>query len=95
MKREDINPEDLEKCLRLALDVVMAHRIARGLSLDRGRVTLMREVIEEHTLLALERIDLGSMPVGWSWKLAAESIAVQVALSIVNEQKNETKADDD
>ncbi|WP_288253338.1 hypothetical protein [uncultured Hydrogenophaga sp.] len=75
--------------MRLALDVVMAHRIARGLSLDRERVTAVRGLIEERVLLALEETDESTMPPGWSWQGAAQSISMAIALAIVQEQKSE------
>lgn len=89
MRTEDIDPVELRKRMRLALDVVMAHRIARGLSLDRDRITRLRDVIESRVILALEETDALQMPEGWSWQEAAEKVALQVALAIVHEQKNE------
>lgn len=87
-----VDPGELRKCLGLALDVVMAHRIAKGLSLDRGRVTLVRDTLEQRTLQALEEVDFGRMPKGWSWQKAAEGIALQIAVAIVHEQKSEPPA---
>lgn len=84
-----INPDELRASMRLALDVVMAHRIARGLSLERERVTALRGLIEERVLLALEETDESAMPPGWSWQQAAQTISVQIALAVVQEQKNE------
>lgn len=84
-----IDPGELRASMRLALDVVMAHRIARGLSLDRERVTAVRGLLEERVLLALEETDESKMPLNWSWQQAAESISMAIALTIVNEQKNE------
>ncbi len=43
--------------MRLALDVVAAHRIARGLSLDQERVTAIRGLFEEPVTCALEETD--------------------------------------
>lgn len=89
MRAEDIDPVELRRRMRLALDVVMAHRIARGLSLDRDRITRLRDVVESRVILALEETDASQMPEGWSWQEAAEKVALQVALTIVHEQKNE------
>ncbi|QIM54815.1 hypothetical protein G9Q37_15760 [Hydrogenophaga crocea] len=75
--------------MRLAMDMVMAHRIVRGLSLDRDRITRLRDVVESRVILALEETDAAQMPEGWSWQEAAEKIALQVGLAIVREQKNE------
>ncbi|MBX3609180.1 MAG: hypothetical protein KF871_04725 [Hydrogenophaga sp.] len=79
--------------MRLALDVVMAHRIARGLSLERERVTALRDLMEERVLLALEETDESSMPPDWSWQRAAEEVALQIALAIVQEQKSEPRVE--
>jgi hypothetical protein len=86
-----IDASQLRKHLRLANDVVMAHRIAKGLSLERERVTWAREIIEERVLLALAETDVAAMPEGWSWQQAAETISLQIALAIVHEQKNEPR----
>lgn len=84
-----IDPSELRASMRLALDVVMAHRIARGLSLDRERVTAVRGLLEERVLQALEETDESTMPLNWRWQQAAQSISMAIALAIVNEQKNE------
>lgn len=91
MDVSSIDVIELRKHLRLANDVVMAHRIAKGLSLDRERVTWAREIIEERVLLALAETDVAAMPEGWSWQQAAETISLQIALAIVHEQKNEPR----
>ncbi|MBX3608975.1 MAG: hypothetical protein KF871_03690 [Hydrogenophaga sp.] len=95
MDIDGIDVSELRKHLRLANDLVLAHRIAKGLSLDRERVTWARETIEERVMFALSEVDTACMPEGWSWQKAAETIAVQVALAIVHEQKNEPKVADD
>jgi len=75
--------------MRFALDLVAAHRIAKGLTLDLGRVTAIRETLEERLTLALTEVDMGSMPSSWSWTKAAETLSVEIALQIIREQKNE------
>lgn len=84
-----IDPGELRRRMHLALDVVMAHRIARGLSLELERVTAIRGLLEERVLMALEETDQTAMPASWSWQRAAESISMAIALAIVQEQKNE------
>jgi len=84
-----LDPVELRQRMRLALDVIMAHRIARGLSLERERVTAIRGLLEERVLMALEETDETKMPASWSWQRAAESISMAIALAIVQEQKNE------
>lgn len=91
MNVNDIDVHELRKHLRLANDLVMAHRIVKGLSLDRERVTWARELIEERVLLALAETDAAAMPEGWSWQKAAETISVEIALAIVHEQKSEPR----
>lgn len=89
MNTTGLDPVELQQRMRLALDVIMAHRIARGLSLERERVTAIRGLLEERVLLALEETDETTMPASWSWQRAAESISMAIALAIVHEQKNE------
>jgi len=89
MKLAELNPTQLQKSMRFALDLVAAHRIAKGLTLDQQRVTAIRETIEERVVLALTEVDSGSMPETWSWEHAAETIAVEIALQIIRDQKNE------
>ncbi len=89
MTPDDIDIHELRQGMRLALDIVMAHRITKGLSLDRAKVTGIRETMESRVLQALEHVDQETMPADWSWQAAAESLAIQVALEIVQSQKNE------
>ena len=93
MAPEEIDPIELRKCMRLAIDVVLAHRIARGLSLDRERITFLRDVIESRVVMALQETDASEMPAEWAWQQAAERIALQIALAIVREQKHEPRVD--
>lgn len=89
MKMSEIDPVALRKCMRFALDLVAAHRFAKGLKLDRERLTAVREILEERVVLALTEVDPGSMPSTWSWQKAAEIISTEIALQIIREQKNE------
>lgn len=89
MKLTDLDPVLLRKSMRFALDLVTAHRIAKGLTLDQERMTAMRETLEERLVLALTEVDSGSLPLSWSWQKAAESISVEIALQIIREQKTE------
>lgn len=86
---------ELRKRPQLANDVVVAHRITKVLSLGRGRVTWARELIEERVLLALAETDAAAMPKCWSWQKAAETISVEIALAIVDEQKSEPRVSGD
>lgn len=92
MAPEHIDPIELRKRMRLALDIIMAHRVAKGLSLEPAKVTALRDTLEQRVLLALEETESAQMPQGWSWQKATEEVSVLVALAIVNEQKNETPA---
>lgn len=89
MNVDEIDPVLLRKSMRFALDLVAAHRIAKGLKLDQERVTAARETLEERVVLALSEVDLGSMPSTWSWAKAVETISVEIALQIIREQKHE------
>lgn len=92
MAPEHFDPIELRKSMRLALDIIMAHRIAKGLSLDPARITALRDTLEQRVVLALEQTDVRRMPQAWSWQKAAEEVSVLVALAIVQEQKNEPPA---
>lgn len=89
MKLNQIDPVLLRKSMRFSLDLVVAHRIAKGLRLDQARVTAIRETLEDRLILALNELDWGAMPHGWSWQKAAERISVEIALQIIREQKHE------
>lgn len=52
-----LNPEELRASLHLVLDGIMAHRTARGLSLDQERVTAIPGLFEERVTRALEETD--------------------------------------
>jgi len=92
MQQSDLDSAQLRKSMQYALDLVAAHRIAKGLTIDQERMTSMREILEERVLLAMAKVDQGSMPSTWSWQKAAESIATQIAMAIIQEQKHEPPA---
>lgn len=92
MNVDRLNAEELRGSMRLALDVVTAHRIVRGLSLDLERMTAIRGLMEERVTQALEATDESAVPLNWSWQQAAEHLSMQIALAIVHEQKNESPA---
>lgn len=92
MQQHELDPVQLRKSMRFALDLVAAHRIAKGLVIDQERMTAMREILEERVLLALAEVDQGAMPASWSWQKAVESISTQIALTIIQEQKHEPPA---
>lgn len=75
--------------MRFALDLVAAHRIAKGLSLNQARMTAVRESLEERLAIAFGEVDQGAMPMSWSWSKAAETLSVEIALEIIREQKLE------
>jgi hypothetical protein len=84
-----LDPVLLRKCMRLAFDVVMAHRVVRGMPLDVQHITRLREALEQRVVDALAETDDTSMPSSWSWEKAAEALAMQVALALVEAQKGE------
>lgn len=90
MKIGEIDPVVLRKSMRFALDLVTAHRIAKGLKLDQERLTAVRKTLEERVVLALTEMDVDSMPSTWSWQKAAETISTEIALQIIREQKHES-----
>lgn len=60
----EVDPRELQRSVRFALDLVAAHRIAKGLVIDQERVTALRESLEERLVAAFSEIDIGPMP--WS-----------------------------
>ena len=91
MNPNEIDPVELRRSMRFALDLVTAHRIGKGLTLDLEQATAIRETLEERVTLALAEVDAGAMPPNWSWQKAAEKISVEIALQIIHEQKHEPR----
>lgn len=89
MELSDVDPLLIRRSMRLALDLLKAHRIAKGLSLDVGGVTAARESLEERLEAAFHKIDPNAMPSTWSSQKAAEILSVQAALQIIREQKSD------
>lgn len=87
-----IHIKALRRRLRPALDIVVAHRIAKGLVLNLAQVTKARDRLEQGVLLALEETEDLKMPEGWSWQLAAENISAEVAFVLVHEQELESNS---
>lgn len=89
MNQRELDPVQLRKSMRFALDLLTAHRIAKGLTINQERMTAMRELLEERVLLSIAELEQGSMPSTWSWERAAEKISTQIALAIIQEQRYE------
>ncbi|WP_300658126.1 hypothetical protein [Hydrogenophaga sp.] len=89
MDLREVDPRELQRSVRFALDLVTAHRIAKGLVINQERVTAMREALEEGLAAAFSEFDIGAMPTSWSWQKAAETLSVEIALQLIREQKNE------
>lgn len=87
MNLDEIDPAELRTCMLLALDFIVAHRVARDHSYDLARITAARDILEERVLLALTETDVSEMPHGWSWRHAAHDISIRIALAIVEEEK--------
>lgn len=84
-----VDPRELQRSVRFALDLVTAHRIAKGSVINQERVTAMRETLEERLASAFSEFDIGAMPSSWSWQKAAETLSVEIALQLIREQENE------
>lgn len=91
MNPNEVDLVELRQSMRFALDLVTAHRIAKGLTLVMERATAIRETLEERVTRALAEVDVGAMPANWSWQKAAETISVEIALQIIHEQKHEPR----
>jgi hypothetical protein len=89
MDLNEVDPRELQRSVRFALDLVAAHRIAKGLVIDQERVTALRESLEERLVAAFSEIDIGAMPASWSWQKAAETLSIEIALQLIREQKHE------
>lgn len=89
MDLNEVDPRELQRSVRFALDLVAAHRIAKGLVIDQERVTALRESLEERLVAAFSEIDSGPMPWSWSWQKAAQTLSIEIALQLIREQKHE------
>lgn len=89
MDLNEVDPRELQKSVRFALDLVTAHRIAKGLVIDQERVTAVREALEERLAAAFVEFDISAMPPSWSWQKAAETLSIEIALQLIREQKHE------
>ena len=89
MDLNEVDPRELQRSVRFALDLVAAHRIAKGLEIDQERVTALRESLEERLVAAFSEIDIGAMLLSWSWQKAAETLSIEIALQLIREQKHE------
>lgn len=89
MDLSEVDPRELQRSVRFALDLVTAHRIAKGLVINQERVTAMRETLDERLAAALSALDVGAMPSSWSWQKAAETLSVEIALQLIREEKIE------
>lgn len=85
MDPDQIDIAELRMCMRLGLDFITAHYVARSGTYDLAQITAARDSLERRVLLALSETDLSEMPEGWSWKHAVHEIAVRVSLAIVEE----------
>lgn len=84
-----VDPRELQRSVRFSLDLLTAHRIAKGLVIDQERITALREALEERLAAAFGEFDLGVMPSSLSWQKAAETLSIEIALQLIREQKNE------
>lgn len=91
MNVDQIDPAELRTCMLLAMDFIVAHRVARDHTYDVARITAARDILEQRVLLALTETDISEMPDGWSWRHAAHEISVRVALAIVEDEKRKSK----
>ena len=87
MDLDEIDIAELRRCMLLALDFIVAHRVAWDHTYDLASITAARDVLEQRVLLALTDTDITEMPDGWSWRHAAHEISIRVALAIVEEEK--------
>lgn len=68
MDLSEVDPRELQRSVRFALDLVTAHRIAKGLVINQERVTSMRAALEERLAAEFSELDIGAMPSSWSWQ---------------------------
>lgn len=67
----------------MTLDVLVSHRVAAGLPVDLGAVTALREQVEDMVDAALQGLEVGDMPEGWSAEEALEQVAMRAAMEMV------------
>lgn len=67
----------------MALDVLVVDRVAAGLPVDLGVITGLREQVEDAVDAALQGVDVGDMPPGWSAEEALEQVALRAAMEML------------
>lgn len=67
----------------MALDVLVSHRVAAGLPVDLGVITGLREQVEDVVDAALQGVNVGELPAGWSATEALEQVALQAAMEML------------
>lgn len=85
MQESDFDPMVLRRSMLGAMDIITAHLMCKERVVDLGRTTSLRETLEERLVLALEEIDLESMPAQWSLENAAMAISSEIALQMIFE----------
>lgn len=91
MQHRSFDPLVLRRAMSGAMDMLMTHLVCIEHGYDLRRMTAVREVLEERLLLALEEVDIESMPALWSWEKAAESMSREIAIHIMFEQMSDQR----
>lgn len=72
-----------ERPVAVALDVLVSHRESGGQVLDTAAVTALRERVEDVVVGALDGVEVGEMPEGWSAEEALEQVALHAAMDMM------------
>lgn len=72
-----------ERPVAVALDVLGSHRVAAGEVVGIAEVTALREQVEDGVMAALDAVEVGEMPEGWSADEALEQVALHAAMDMI------------
>ncbi len=81
-----------ERPVAVALDVLVSHRVAAGTVMGPAEVTALRKQVEDVVVAALDNVDVGEMPEGWSAEEALEQVALHAAMDMMFAELSPPKA---
>ena len=87
MNVDDIDSGELQSCMVLAMDFIVAYRVGEDHRYDLAKITAARDLLEDRVLMTLIETNLAEMPNGWSWKNAAREMSMLVAVAIVEDER--------
>lgn len=81
-----------ERPVAVALDVLISHRVVAGEAVGAAEATALREHVENVVVAALDGVQVGEMPDGWSAEEALEQVALHAAMDMLFAELSPPKA---